>query len=52
MLPAWRVGHLPSRVVAKLDVRDRAQAVIAAYDAGLVKPASQSAPDQRGEGAN
>jgi DNA-binding NarL/FixJ family response regulator len=41
-----------SRVFAKLDVRDRAQAVIAAYDAGLVKPASQSAPDQRGEGAN
>jgi DNA-binding NarL/FixJ family response regulator len=28
-----------SRVFAKLDVRDRAQAVIAAYDAGLVKPA-------------
>jgi len=41
-----------SRVFAKLDVRDRAQAVIAAYDAGLVQPAPRSTADQRDLGAN
>ena len=37
--PATVKTHI-SRVFAKLDVRDRAQAVIAAYNAGLVKPGS------------
>jgi DNA-binding NarL/FixJ family response regulator len=35
--PATVKTHI-SRIFAKLDVRDRAQAVIAAYNAGLVKP--------------
>jgi DNA-binding NarL/FixJ family response regulator len=35
--PATVKTHI-SRIFAKLDVRDRAQAVIAAYTAGLVRP--------------
>jgi DNA-binding NarL/FixJ family response regulator len=38
--PATVKTHI-SRIFAKLDVRDRAQAVIAAYDAGLVTPTRQ-----------
>ena len=37
--PATVKTHI-SRIFAKLDVRDRAQAVIAAYNAGLVKAGS------------
>jgi DNA-binding NarL/FixJ family response regulator len=29
------------RILAKLDVRDRAQAVVAAYESGLVAPGTQ-----------
>ncbi|WP_256370797.1 response regulator transcription factor [Micromonospora sp. KC721] len=36
-----------SHLLSKLAARDRAQLVIAAYDAGLVNPASPPAPDQR-----
>jgi DNA-binding NarL/FixJ family response regulator len=39
-LSAATVKTHVSRIFAKLDVRDRAQAVIAAYDAGLVKSPS------------
>nr|WP_246306024.1 response regulator transcription factor [Allobranchiibius huperziae] len=39
--PATVKTHI-SRIFAKLDVRDRAQAVIAAYNAGLVKPEVQA----------
>ncbi|WP_375504624.1 response regulator [uncultured Jatrophihabitans sp.] len=39
--PATVKTHI-SRIFAKLDIRDRAQAVIAAYNAGLVKPAIQA----------
>jgi hypothetical protein len=37
--------HL-SHVFRKLGVRDRVQAVIAAYDARLVRPASSAGPDR------
>ncbi|WP_279433310.1 response regulator transcription factor [Micromonospora sp. KC606] len=36
-----------SHLLSKLAARDRVQLVIAAYDAGLVNPASPPAPDQR-----
>jgi hypothetical protein len=35
--------RLASRVMAKLDARDRAQVVVAAYESGLVKPGHRDA---------
>jgi DNA-binding NarL/FixJ family response regulator len=33
-----------ARILAKLHVRDRIQAVIAAYESGLIQPGSRPAP--------
>jgi DNA-binding NarL/FixJ family response regulator len=41
--PATAKTHV-SRVMGKLDARDRAQVVVMAYESGLVKPGKSSAP--------
>jgi hypothetical protein len=33
-----------SRILAKLDLRDRARALVAAYETGLIRPGSAGAP--------
>jgi DNA-binding NarL/FixJ family response regulator len=40
--PATAKTHV-SRVMAKLDARDRAQVVVAAYESGLVQPGHRAA---------
>jgi RNA polymerase sigma factor (sigma-70 family) len=37
-----------TRILSKLDLRDRAQAIIVAYETGLITPGSANRPDHRG----
>jgi hypothetical protein len=38
-----------TRILSKLDLRDRAQAIIVAYETGLITPGSTDRPDHRGD---